>query len=129
MLQPLRYARLWLWTGLAGVAFILGLALAPLGGPQMFAGVDKVEHFIGFLGLTVWFMGVVDERSARSVALLLLVYGILIEVLQSFTPYRSADLFDVLSDAAGIGAGWLLASAGLRHWCRRIEARLGVGPP
>jgi len=115
--------------GLAAVLVILLLALAPLGGPPLFSGVDKVEHFVGFLGLTVWFLGVVDERSAPTVALLLASYGVLIEVLQSFTPYRSADLFDVLSDVAGIGAGWLLASAGLRHWCRRLEARLGVGPP
>ena len=36
----------------------------------------------------------------------LLVYGVLIEVLQSFTPSRSGDWHDVVADAVGLAVGW-----------------------
>jgi VanZ family protein len=36
----------------------------------------------------------------------LLLYGGLIEVLQALTPYRYAEWFDVLANAAGLLIGW-----------------------
>lgn len=38
----------------------------------------------------------------------LLAYGALIEILQSFTPNRTADWFDLFADSLGILAGWVL---------------------
>jgi VanZ family protein len=40
----------------------------------------------------------------------MLIYGLLLEAIQSFVPERSAELKDLLVDVLGIGAGLLLAS-------------------
>lgn len=124
---PIR--RLWLGAGVLALALGLVLALLPVGGPVLFAWSDKAIHFTGFAILAAWFIVALDARRAPAVAAALAAYGVLVELLQSLTPYRSADVFDVLSDAAGIGAGWLLASAVLRRWRRRMEALLGATPP
>jgi VanZ family protein len=126
---PLRYKWFWLGAGLVALAVILLLALAPIATPLPAMQGDKILHFLAFTYLAVWFLGVFEPRLSLSVVAALAAYGVLIELLQSFTAYRSADLYDVLSDVAGIGAGWLLATAGLRRWCGRIEALLGASPP
>jgi VanZ family protein len=41
-----------------------------------------------------------------ALALLLLAFGVAIEVAQSFAPDREASALDVLADAAGIALGW-----------------------
>lgn len=125
---PLRYRWFWLTGGIGALTVILGLALAPLDAPVPTGG-DKVAHFLAFAFLTIWFLGIFDLRLAWRIAAALAAYGILIEVLQGLTAYRSADPYDLLSDVVGIGAGWLLANFGLRHWCRRLETLLGVRTP
>lgn len=126
---PLRFARYWLGAGLALLAVIMILALLPLPTLLPITQGDKVLHFLALAFLTVWFLGVFERAMAPRVAGGLVLYGVLMELLQGLTPYRSPDPYDVLSDVIGISAGWLLASAGLRRWCGRVEALLGAGPP
>ena len=125
---PLRYRWFWLAAGLATLAVILVLALLPLPAPIPVADGDKIAHFLAFAWLALWFLGIFEPRLSLAVAVALTGYGVLMELLQSLTPYRSADVYDVVSDVAGIGAGWLLASAGLRRWCGRVEELLGARP-
>jgi VanZ family protein len=125
---PLRYRWFWFGAGVATLALILVLALAPLPTAIPVVEGDKITHFAAFAYLAVWFLGIFQPRLGLAVAVALALYGILIELLQSLTPYRSADVYDVLADVIGIGAGWLLASAGLRRWCGRIEEWLGARP-
>lgn len=122
---PLRYRWLWLVGGFGALLGILALAMVPMGGPPVNVS-DKLLHALAFVFLTVWFLGVFKWRRATLIAGALVGYGLLIELLQSTTAYRMADPYDVLSDAIGICAGWLLAAAGLRHWCGWFEAFLGV---
>jgi VanZ family protein len=83
---------------------------------------DKVWHGLAFSALMVWFAGVYPPRQFGRLFLLLLCYGILIETLQAFTPNRHVEAADVLANVTGAAAGWLLARAGLAHWCRWLEA-------
>jgi len=39
-------------------------------------------------------------------------YGALIEILQSFTTFRSADWHDLLADGLGLLLGWLITRSG-----------------
>lgn len=66
---------------------------------------DKLLHFTGFavLGLLADF-SLPGTAYWRRLLPLLLLYGALIEVVQGFLPYRSADLLDFLADAAGLVA-------------------------
>ncbi|GMW05551.1 MAG: VanZ family protein [Gammaproteobacteria bacterium] len=125
---PLRYRWWWFGAGLGALALIMVLALLPLAAPVAVQGIDKFMHFLAFTFLTIWFLGVFEARYAWLVAAGLLAYGGLIELLQSLTSFRFAEANDVVSNLAGIGAGWLLSMAGLRHWCRRIETMIGVVP-
>lgn len=126
---PLRYTRFWVGAGVVLLVTIMALALLPMAIGIPGLTNDKVVHFLTFTLLMIWFLGVFEPVMAPRVAAALVFYGVLMEFLQSFTPYRSADPYDVLSDGIGISAGWLLASAGLRRWCGRVEALLGASPP
>lgn len=89
------------------LALLAGTALALTQPPGGTLGSlnDKVQHLLGFavLGLLADY-SIPSARGAywRWQLPLLLGYGALIEVAQSFVPYRSADLLDLAADAAGL---------------------------
>ncbi len=73
---------------------------------------DKVIHIVVFFG----FAFLVDLSSSRKPfwlwkGLPLLVYGIGIEVMQYFTPFRSFSIMDMFADFAGIFIYFILKIA------------------
>ncbi len=102
-------ARGW-WQGLFGLALPLSLvtSLVPLRLKQdTLEHADKLMHVGAFAGLSVLACLAWPGRL-RIVAVGLLAYGVLIEVLQSYFPPRTASLADVVADAVGIALGiWL----------------------
>ncbi|QSI34496.1 VanZ family protein [Variovorax sp. RKNM96] len=90
------------------VVAVLVLSLAPATAPIPSTGWDKTNHLLAFA--TLAFLG---HRAypGRTAAVLwgLLAYGGLIEVLQAFTPDRSAECADLLADGAGVLFGEMLA--------------------
>ncbi len=83
---------------------ILLLALLPPGPDLPSTGWDKGNHVLAFTVLTVLGCRAYPERIAAVLAGAIL-YGGLIEVLQSFTHYRSAEWADLVADAIGVIAG------------------------
>lgn len=86
--------------------------LPPSSGVLPTTGWDKSNHMLafgtlGFLGIRSW--------PSRAVVVLaaLLAYGGLIEILQSLTPYRSAEWADLLADGLGLAIGLLVARVSL----------------
>ena len=70
---------------------------------------DKLIHIVVFFGFAV----LVDLSSSRKPfwlwkGLPLLVYGVGIEVMQYFTPFRSFSIMDMAADLAGILLYFLL---------------------
>jgi VanZ family protein len=64
---------------------------------------DKINHFMAFFTLSL----LLNRASSRPMArlrnvLALLSFGIFIEYVQSFLPYRDASLLDVAADLCGI---------------------------
>lgn len=94
------------------VAFVIALRPAPDIEPA-FSHQDKAMHLIAFAGLTM--LGTLGwpARVGR-IVLLMLAYGLAMELAQSMTPHRQGDWIDWLADAAGI----LLAA-----WLARRHAR------
>ncbi|MDX3904696.1 MAG: VanZ family protein [Pigmentiphaga sp.] len=90
------------WAAALG---ILVLSLLPPATPLPSTGWDKTNHLLGFgvLALLARFAypGPAWPRLAG-----LLAYGALVEVLQSLTPYRSAEWTDLIADGLGILIGW-----------------------
>lgn len=90
-----------------GLMFWAGLIpLRSLPGPD-FEYADKVWHMVGFAGLAglvsraLTHFGRPPLAAARDAVLLATVLGGLLELLQSLTPYRSADWADFAADALG----------------------------
>jgi VanZ family protein len=85
-------------------AIILILALMPPNPDLPSTGWDKSNHVLAFIVLTVLGCNAYPNRIA-GVLVGAFLYGGLIEVLQSFTPYRSAEWADLIADAIGVFVG------------------------
>ncbi|CAG2130070.1 VanZ family protein [Cupriavidus plantarum] len=90
-------------------AAILVLALLPPSTPMPTTGWDKSNHMLAFgtlavLGARAW------PGRMWGVLLGLVAYGVLIEILQGFTPYRDADAIDVVADTAGALIGFAISA-------------------
>ncbi|RUM63112.1 MAG: antibiotic resistance protein VanZ [Sulfurospirillum sp.] len=64
---------------------------------------DKMKHFMAFFTLSL----LLNRSSSRYDARIrnvtaLLLFGIFIEIVQSFLPYRDASVYDVIADLGGI---------------------------
>jgi len=122
-MRSLRYGYWWLAGGLLLVAFVLYKTLSPPGGGSGLLN-DKLAHFLAFAALMGWFSGVVRPALFPYLALLLVAFGISIEILQSQLTYRSAEVADAMFDFAGVLVAWIIAAAGLDGWTQYIESRL-----
>jgi VanZ family protein len=120
--RPVRLAARGLFAALLGVISFFALDPAP---PQLAdTGWDKANHALAFAALAaVWLVAwaVSRPRLWQPVAALM-GYGLLIELLQAGIPGRSADVADLVGDAAGLALG-LAVAAGLGHVLRRRQAR------
>ncbi len=99
------YLAVLFWAGL--------IPLTHLPGPE-FKWADKVWHAVAFGGLAALgsralrYAGRPAPAANRDAALVATALGGLLEVLQSFTAYRSADLADFVADALGVGLVYLV---------------------
>lgn len=109
------------------VCIVVGSLLPKMPGLNVSQG-DKVLHFLGYFGITLWFAGLYPRRQLWMVALGAFSLGALLEVLQgTLTANREMDLADLLVNTAGIGSACMLALLGLSRWALRLEAWLTKG--
>ena len=71
--------------------------------------IDKVGHFIAFFVLAVCTDFAIKIRPVFAIALLS-IYGISVEVMQSFIPGRDATLGDFIADLAGVLAYYFIVA-------------------
>jgi VanZ family protein len=95
------------WLALGAITL---LALIPWGEeiPRPFRWSDKLNHFAAFVVLANLMLEAYRPGAWRTVTLLTL-YGALIEGIQSFMPWRSAEWGD-------LGVDLLAASTGVLLW-------------
>ncbi|MFG6447248.1 VanZ family protein [Roseateles sp. BYS180W] len=121
MLRHIKSPTLRFALQLCFVLMVLGiatLAFMPHPPREVDTGWDKANHILAFLALAAagrlaW------RQRALPLVVLLLAYGVLIELVQARIPGRSADPQDVVADSVGIALGLLLAAAAtavLRRW-------------
>jgi VanZ family protein len=101
---PLAQQRLFRLALAVCLVAITTLALIPPGHEPLPVS-DKVNHIAAFLVLA-WLADHAYPRYSRDAGiwLALLGYGLLIEGLQAWIPYREASLVALLADAAGLAA-------------------------
>ena len=70
--------------------------------------LDKALHFLFFTYLTLitWLSRILSKDL--HVYVIVLAYGILIEIVQRFLPYRSFEYLDIFADFVGIIAGLMI---------------------
>jgi len=123
----LQYPGRWKLAGVFLPLIVLGAALAPAfwalpddSGPDWIE-LDKLLHGITFAVLALWYTGQYARGSYWLIALGLIVYGALIEVFQSWLPYRTAESGDMTADVVGIVFGMTIAFVATGGWSLRAE--------
>lgn len=94
---------------------VSALAFAPLDQPPLTTTWDKLDHVLAF-GVLAWLAdgSYPAPFPARRKWGLLLGYGLFIEAVQHFLPYRVASALDLAADGLGILA-YLAVAAGLQR--------------
>ena len=123
----LRFGRVWWTMGWFLVAFITVSCLEP---PRYVPNLhlwDKAEHALAFYGMTVWFGGLIRERSYWQLAAWMLLFGAGIEVAQGVMGLgRDMDVMDFAADTIGIAMALVMLYLGLGSWTERIERIFGL---
>lgn len=124
--RPLRHLALWRTLGRTLVVAMLAIALLPA--PAVVGAVplgDKIGHVCAFAILMLWYAQIYDGAGERlRCAIGAASLGILIELLQALTPYRSAEFADFVADALGVGLGWLIARGPAGNLLSWLEGRV-----
>ena len=104
----LDWMRLWRVVGWLGVVVTLAVSLMPptLGGDD--SQIDKVAHLFGYACLMFWWAQLVT-RQRWKLAVVVVLFGAAIELLQGLTPDRQPDVFDALANSGGVLLGWFVA--------------------
>jgi VanZ family protein len=98
----------------------LSLTPAPISIPA--AEGDKYGHIAAYAAVTFWFMQIYDTARPRVIVVLALAaLGGGLEIIQSFTGYRSMEAADMAADVAGIVIGWIAGPPRTVNVLDRIE--------
>ncbi|HWL61330.1 MAG TPA: hypothetical protein VNQ32_00890 [Steroidobacteraceae bacterium] len=126
VLPELRFRHLWFGVGVVIALFTAVVCLMPGNNLPDLRGVsDKVEHFAAFGLLSFWFSSILVRRDLIWMALVLLVFGGLIELAQELMRWgRQGELLDLAADGGGILVGMLLALTPLGRWASWMERLL-----
>ena len=119
MPQPaLSRPRLWRFLGWALVLVVIYLSLTPKPPPVTMTFGDKVGHLAAYASLMGWWLQI-DRRPER-LALLFVLMGLALEILQSLSGFRNGDIFDMAANTLGVGVGWLTALL-MPNWLARLD--------
>ena len=120
-----RFPRFWLGFWIALQILVFAACVAPLEDMSMpvpFSFGDKLLHEISYFVLAGYASMLFASRRAFLLAIAgLFLLGVVIEGVQAFLPWRSADPRDVLANVLGLLAGGLLAWTPLAYGLRWLD--------
>lgn len=121
----LRYPTLWHAGGWLLVAAVVGGSLMPGDSLGTVGAVhDKLLHAGAYCLLMVWFAGLYPRSRHGVIAVVLLAFGLGLEIAQDRLVSRQFDPLDLAANATGVLAGLALSWSVLERWCARVEQRL-----
>ncbi|HET9577656.1 MAG TPA: VanZ family protein [Usitatibacter sp.] len=118
-----RHERVWIAFGFAFVLLVIYLSVTP--DPVRAPTVEnfKTGHIIAYLWLMLWFAQVRRSPATRLViGLLIVALGVGLEYVQRYVG-RDFAYSDMVDDAIGVAAGYLLALTPLGSLFARWEQR------
>jgi hypothetical protein len=110
--------RLWRFLGWSLVLVVVYLSLTPKPPPTGMEFGDKFGHLAAYAGLMGWWLQI--HRRPERLALLFVLMGLGLEILQSLSGFRNGDIFDMAANTLGVGLGWLTALL-LPNWLARLD--------
>jgi VanZ family protein len=102
---------IWITLGWLLALSVIYLSLSPLPPNSGIEYGDKFSHLAAYATLMAWWHQI--DRNAYRLALIFIVMGLILEILQSLSGYRQGDIFDMAANTLGIGIGWLLGRSAL----------------
>lgn len=123
----LKYRSVWLFVGYAIVALVVYLSLTsnPINLNLGFPNQDKVFHALAYFSLMFWFAQIYHNTRQRAVMIVVFVFlGLLMEYVQSLSPYRTAEFADMLANATGVILAYVITRQRLRFVLMRVETLL-----
>jgi VanZ family protein len=99
--------RTWITLGWLLVLAVVYLSLTPEPPPSTLIISDKIGHFAAYASLMAWWYQI--DRNAYRLALIFVLMGLTLEILQSLGGSRQGDIFDMAANTAGVGIGWIAA--------------------
>jgi VanZ family protein len=120
--RALRWLALWLTTGWMLIAAVIYLSLAPAPPDLDLPQGDKFGHVLAYAVLMFWFMQIYDRQRIRvGLAAGFVALGIVLEVLQGFTGYRTFEVHDIAANMIGVALGWMSGPPRTGNLFSRIE--------
>ena len=114
-----------IWFGLAYGLLLVVTVLSLVPAVPNVGGSDKLGHFLSYAFLSIAFSLIIRKRKSLWWVLLgLILFGILMEYLQSLTEYRYADPRDALANSLGVVFGLLFHFSPLRLVLLKVDAYL-----
>lgn len=124
-LSAIAFRRAWQGLILLLVLAITAGSLLPTPSVTVAPGVDKLEHFLGYLALALLGSGIVARERLWIVMARCFAFGAVIELLQALlTSNRMADWTDIVANGLGVSAAWVVAGGDRAGWARHVEAWL-----
>lgn len=118
----LAFHRWWLALGWALVFLIVYLSLTPEPVQLNVEQGDKFGHVFAYAALMAWFASVYEAPARRlQFALGFVALGVGLEFAQRWTGYRSFEVADMVADAVGVVAGWVVAPPRMPNILRWLE--------
>jgi len=119
---------MWLALGWFAVCLLIYQSLNP-SPPELpeWPLADKMAHFLVYAWIMLWF-GFIYRPGKKYLilGLSLVLLGVILEILQGASGYRSMEALDASFNALGVFAGWLLARTRLSStllWTERLFYR------
>ena len=97
-----------LFYGFVSLVFVLAIVPDYHYLPEPLKVHDKINHFIGFFALFLSFDYAYRNLKLFKKGIILLCYGLFIEIVQLLLPYRDFSLLDFLADGIGIASYMIL---------------------
>jgi len=122
-MRPLKLTVLWHTVGLAYLALVIYGSLTP-SPPDLstFPGADKGVHLTVYAGMMLWFGFLYQSRrSVLVLGALFVALGIVLDLLQGTTGYRSMELLDMVANTIGVLIGGLLSRTRIGLALSRLE--------
>lgn len=88
-------------------------------------GSDKIHHFLAYFScMFVWGQLYRQPAPRLGLAILFILMGMLVEFAQGMTGYRYFDWQDMVANAIGVSAAWLVVTVQLSVQ-RRVAGKRG----